>query len=190
MEFKILLKRLRKHIGLNQTQFGNIIGKDQKDVSELERGKRGPTKTLVKYLEYRYGNMAKWGIEGDDGQHVVAKRHEAFGSDSIEAETVPPGGVAEGVAGYEQTPEDDLLTMTKEVLRSGTSHAVSLTTNIQSLYEAVQTKKTLEARVENERRLVDLEKRLTALERDRKKPLKGEPPNPSFAEGSGSGTAT
>lgn len=143
MDFPFQLKKLRASFNLKQTQFAEIIGKSQGDVSELENGKQQPTKTLMVYLEYRYGDMATWGTD-------YAKKKTKWNVFDI----------GENVAVYRQPSRDDLLEMARETLESGMSYAGSLAVNIQSLYEAVQTR----------RQLMDHEKRLTSLEGKKKDP--------------------
>jgi len=185
LDYSAVINRINKEKQrVKPTEWARMVGVSKNIVSNVH-GKMGQ-KPSIEYI-IAVARATRKPVE----YYLWGTSSLSYGMKSeIEAETVPPGDVAEGVAGYKQTSEDDLLAMTKEVLRSGTSYAVSLTANIRSFYEAVQTKKKLEARVENERRLLDHEKRLTALERDRKKALKAEPPIPSLAEGSGGGATT
>lgn len=55
-EFRDNIKNLRKTLGYTQIEFGKIIGVSQQVLSDLENGKSNPSKTLVKYLEYRFGD--------------------------------------------------------------------------------------------------------------------------------------
>ena len=70
MEFHLQFKRLRKSLKINQTKFGEIIGKSQGDVSELENAKQQPTKTLMAYLKYRYGDVSTWGNQTAQVPHT------------------------------------------------------------------------------------------------------------------------
>jgi len=162
MDSKEIIARLKTLTGLSQKEIAEqIFGISDKNLSnKIKRG------TLD------FFRLIRWAAHEKVDLNLLL-----VGSGSVEAETVPRRVVAGAVAGYEQTPENDLLTMTKEVLRSGTSYAVSLTANILSFYEAVQTKKNLEARLDM------LEKKAKVA--DKVDGLKAEPPNPSFAEGSG-----
>jgi len=56
MEFKIKFKALRISLGYDQKKFGNIFGLSQQVISDIERGVSTPSKTLIKYFEYRYSD--------------------------------------------------------------------------------------------------------------------------------------
>lgn len=49
-------KSLRKSLGLNQAEFGELLGLTQQAVSDIERGINKPSKTLMRLLEYRYSD--------------------------------------------------------------------------------------------------------------------------------------
>ena len=55
MDFKEKFKSLRISMGLSQMKFGEIFGLSQRVISDLERGTSKPSKTLIKYFEFRYG---------------------------------------------------------------------------------------------------------------------------------------
>jgi len=57
MKFKEKFKRLRKSIGCTQSQFGKMFGLNQQSVSELESGRKNPSKTLMAYLKYRFSDI-------------------------------------------------------------------------------------------------------------------------------------
>lgn len=63
MEFPPNFKKLRMDLGLNQTDYGKIFGLSQRVISDLEKGKSNPSKTLLAYLKYRWG-------------HIFSDRHE------------------------------------------------------------------------------------------------------------------
>ncbi len=57
MDFKSKFKKLRKSMGYTQSRFGEIFGLTQVGISELESGKKKPSKTLMAYLKYRFSNI-------------------------------------------------------------------------------------------------------------------------------------
>ncbi len=57
MNFPTKLKNLRKSKGYDQRKFGEILGLSQQSVSDLENGKKNPSKTLIAYLKYRYSDI-------------------------------------------------------------------------------------------------------------------------------------
>ncbi len=57
MNFSKKLKNLRNSISCNQFEFGKMLGLSQQGVSDLENGKKKPSKTLLAYLEYRYNDI-------------------------------------------------------------------------------------------------------------------------------------
>jgi len=54
MDFDKKLKIVRIMEGYTQKEFGLEFGLNQQSVSELESGKKNPSKTLLSYLKYRY----------------------------------------------------------------------------------------------------------------------------------------
>lgn len=48
------IKLLRKSEGLTQKEFGNRFGISYQVVSDIELGKSKPSKTLIRFLEFRY----------------------------------------------------------------------------------------------------------------------------------------
>lgn len=44
------IRELRKHLNLTQPEFGKLLGMGQGRVSELETGKRVPTKQMKRHL--------------------------------------------------------------------------------------------------------------------------------------------
>ena len=44
-------------MGYNQTKMGEILGLTPQGISEIERGTNRPSKTVVKYLKFRYPNI-------------------------------------------------------------------------------------------------------------------------------------
>lgn len=64
MKFSDILKSIRKSICLNQSEFGKVVGLTQQAISELEKGKNKPSNTLLKFMEYRYGD--NFGASGEE----------------------------------------------------------------------------------------------------------------------------
>ena len=56
MEFKDRLRSIRLSAGYKQKEFGKILGVSQQVISDLERGVSNPSNTLLRCLEYRYGD--------------------------------------------------------------------------------------------------------------------------------------
>lgn len=54
MDFSKRFYLLRKSLPLTQTEFGKLLGLTQQTISGLESGTKNPSKTLLRYLEYRY----------------------------------------------------------------------------------------------------------------------------------------
>lgn len=65
MDFPSKLKILREMLGINQTELGKIVGLNQGVISFLEQGKSNPSKTLKKYLEYRWPDIFGEGAQDD-----------------------------------------------------------------------------------------------------------------------------
>ncbi len=54
------IKRLWKREGLNQTEFGAMVGISQKHVSALEAGIRWPSAPLIMCLGFKFGVSEIW----------------------------------------------------------------------------------------------------------------------------------
>ena len=61
MEIAKRFKNLRKSMGLNQTEFGEIFGLKYQTISDIERSIKEPSKTAVKFAIFRFGK--KFGID-------------------------------------------------------------------------------------------------------------------------------
>lgn len=57
MNFNLKFKNLRKSIGCNQKEFGVMFGLTQQSISDLESGRKKPSKTLMAFLKYRYSDI-------------------------------------------------------------------------------------------------------------------------------------
>jgi len=139
MEFKIQFKKLRKCLNLKQLEFGKIIGHTQRGISELENGKRSPSKTLIKLLEYLYGNIESWDR---------IKPHNKIDKNGtpVYKEEKPDADADPKI--------NELLNMASEVLSSKTNYADTLTSTIRGAHNAVKT----------EKRLNNMESRLKKIE--------------------------
>ncbi len=58
MNFALTIKKIRKTTGYDQKTFGKMFGLSQQTISDLENGKKKPSKTLLAFLEYRYGDIS------------------------------------------------------------------------------------------------------------------------------------
>ena len=48
------VRNVRKQLGLNQTEFGELMGIEQSTLSDIEKGKSKPSKTFYAYFKYRF----------------------------------------------------------------------------------------------------------------------------------------
>lgn len=53
------IKNLRISMGLNQTQFGEVLGVSREWANKLENGKETPTKTMVSLMRFLKKNISK-----------------------------------------------------------------------------------------------------------------------------------
>lgn len=53
-DFKTKFKNLRKSCGYTQEGFGEILGLKQQTVCGIEKGRKNPSKTVRKFIEYLY----------------------------------------------------------------------------------------------------------------------------------------
>ena len=60
--FPELLKKKRKELGYNQSEFGELLGVSQANISGYETGKFIPTKSVFLHIRYKYPNI--FGEEG------------------------------------------------------------------------------------------------------------------------------
>lgn len=58
------IKQLRKHLGLNQTDFGSKIGIKQTSIANYESGTRVPLDTVVASICREFGVSEQWLREG------------------------------------------------------------------------------------------------------------------------------
>lgn len=75
------LREFRKLTGLNQAEFGRRVGCTGGNISDIERGKSGPSGPLLQNLEREYGLNGKWLTEGVGPLYkegVVAEEPAAF----------------------------------------------------------------------------------------------------------------
>jgi transcriptional regulator with XRE-family HTH domain len=119
------IRRLRKSLRLNQTNFGHLIGLSGNFISNLELGKAPPTMPVLLVIEFRWSISPQQILTGD-----------GFSLNSIDTSEMLEG-VHETQAEY--IPKlPNLLEMAKTVLESHTEHATALAFNIQAFYHAVQ----------------------------------------------------
>jgi len=89
------LKTLRKSMGLNQTDFGQIFGLKYQSISDIERGIKFPSKTAVEYAKFRFGEnfgLDQSGIPREDsksgpGSTISAEGIVMHGHDFRDKET-------------------------------------------------------------------------------------------------------
>lgn len=131
------IKELRKITGLNGTNFANNIGITQGYLSDIENCKQAPSKTLLLAISFIYNTSIEW---------LKTGRGEMF----LKAGNGDPK-ISEKVAIYNKVGErmdddseiDLLLSMTKEVLKSKTDYAASLTANIYSFFRSIKLEKRI-----------------------------------------------
>jgi transcriptional regulator with XRE-family HTH domain len=74
-EFGLRIRKIRKQLGLNQTEFGNLFNVSQEAVSIWERGGYPNSKVLVKIA--KYGNTTlEWLLTGEKNRNVRENRVE------------------------------------------------------------------------------------------------------------------
>jgi len=79
MDFSAKIKQIRRSTGCNQTEFGKIVGLSQQAVSDLEKGRKKPSKTLVALLKYRYSDI----FFDENKDQVFIKGYEIFSEKKI-----------------------------------------------------------------------------------------------------------
>ena len=137
------LRLVRKSLKLTQDEFGkplNILGST---ISAIELGKSKTSKAVIELIEIKYQINRDWLMTGN-GDMFLKPEKKGF-------------GIAENGALYNKVekPLDDdpeisaLLNMTKEVLKSKTDYAASLTANIHSFFRSINLEKRVSA-VESE----------------------------------------
>ena len=137
------LRVMRKGLGLTQDEFAKPLGITGSFISDIERGKANPSESVTQLLEIKYRISRKLLSTSDGGGVLMPKKNEFK--------------VNENVALYNKVekPLDDdpeisaLLNMTKEVLKSKTDYAASLTANIHSFFRSINLEKRVSA-VESE----------------------------------------
>jgi transcriptional regulator with XRE-family HTH domain len=78
MEINKKIKLLRKDLGLSQTEFGKIVGLSQNVISDIERGRANPSKTLVAYLKYRYGYIFSDLKDIEEAREIAASGKQRY----------------------------------------------------------------------------------------------------------------
>ena len=137
------IKAVRKKLGLNQKDFGELMGVGQNSISYFERGAVEPSNTFVRFFEYQFEHNAGQGTVEESIPSMVAEACSQYGIPDPDSEL------------------SELMEMTREIVKSGTDHATTLTSAIRSSHKALLN----ERRIANaERRYANLEKRLATLE--------------------------
>jgi DNA-binding XRE family transcriptional regulator len=77
MEFKDKFKSIRKSNGYTQGQFAKMLGLTQQGISEIESGKKNPSKTLLAFLKYRYSDIFENESDTDAQPNENKKINEA-----------------------------------------------------------------------------------------------------------------
>jgi hypothetical protein len=150
--------------------------------NEYKPGKKGPVSACAKFLKVSQGHLSMilkgekcW--RSEEERRAIANKIGRSYEDMIGITRREPGfGTCEPVAVYESQPKknlktiDAILQMTREVLESDTDYAESLSANVRSFHNAVQTQKRLN-RLEAE--VFDLKSKLHAiLVNDRRKTIR------------------
>jgi transcriptional regulator with XRE-family HTH domain len=158
------LRVFRKRLNLNQVEFAKPLGIKGSYISAIERGKSVPSESVLLHLEEKYRLNRKWLLTGEGEPYIKDK--EKPGGEGGEAG--PPAKEGTTYKDRSEEAEDgfkvsDALTMTAQVLESGTSYATALYMNIQHFNRAIQA----------EARITELEKKDQA-QTDRINHLEGE----------------
>lgn len=70
------IKKLRKALGLNQTQFGERIGVKQNTVAVYELGRAIPSESVITLIQREFGVSEEWLRTGEGEMFVPRSREE------------------------------------------------------------------------------------------------------------------
>jgi len=134
--FKNNLRFIRKKIGLTQDEFAKPLNIKGTSISAMELGKSNPSNAVLELIEIKYRINRIWLKTGE-------------GKMNMEPEPKKEIQVNEETPLYKVGILDDdpetagLLSMTREILKSGTEYSVSLAANVRSFHNAIKTEKRL-----------------------------------------------
>jgi len=145
------LKLIRKKMGLNQGDFGKPLGITGSSISSIERGLSKPSNSVLKLIEIKYQISRNWLFTGEGDPYIkVQEGNKGAESDA----SIYKVGETAG-----EDPEIvELLTMTRDVLKSKTDYTRDLAVIVRSFHQAVQS----------EKRLDEFEDRLGRIEEEKK----------------------
>jgi len=146
------LKFIRNEQGrISQQKLADSLGIASHKIKDIEVGKTKISTELALLIEDKFHYDFKWILTGDEGHPYIKGGPPELGG-QVHEPTQPYGHQ------YGDTPEvAELLAMTREIVRSDTSYALSLMANIRSFHQAMLA----------ERRYQDIEARLARIEQEK-----------------------
>jgi transcriptional regulator with XRE-family HTH domain len=141
------LKSLRKSLKLNQSDFGKCFGITYQQISNIERGISKPSKTLIKLIEFQYGE--NFGLNDKTIQSALKSADMQNGFDMSVFNLSDPNHHVNKII---ELDESAYLTLVKQIFRSGNPETIlAMKTMIHRSAEHLQihdqldrTKKELE----------------------------------------------
>jgi len=141
------LKKARKERGITQGVLADLLGISKSYISKIENGEKEPSDLVEKVISVWLteeiipcglktgsgGNV----ISGPDINHQLHKIPDAPWDFLAEAE--------EEENEEKELKEDDLVTMTRNVLRSNTVYSTALASNIRAFNQAVEGEKEMDS---------------------------------------------
>ena len=117
------IKQLRKHLGLNQTDFGSKIGIKQTSIANYESGTRVPLDAVVASLCREFGVSEQWLRTGTGEMFPPRTRAQEIADFAADLLSDEPESTRSVVISYlMRWDADDWAAVTKILRKHGTPH--------------------------------------------------------------------
>jgi len=174
--FGLRVKYQRNEVGLGQVQLAKKVGVSKTTIQNYESGIIPKGKYLAKLSRVLKCSI-DWLLIGEESPYIkeafilkdpswMTEKELAEYHDKIRSGKSP---IYKGMEELEDTETAELISMTREILKSDTDYSASLAANVRSFHHAITTAKRMNGM---ESRLADLEQHL----RQSKKIRKEDPP--------------
>ena len=117
------IKQLRKHLGLNQTDFGSKIGIKQTSIANYESGTRAPLDTVVASICREFGVSEQWLRYGTGEMFPPRTRAQEIAEFAADLLSDEPESTRSVVISYlMRWDADDWAAVTKILRKHGAPH--------------------------------------------------------------------